>query len=1265
MTAFLRNLLQLFSLTLAIFAALGYWYWQTERQNVTQEYQQNLASQLSVRASNLDAVIADIERDVHLLSQVPPIQGIAWATSHKGIDPRDGSSLAIWQQRLAHIFHAYAANRDMIMQVRYIGVAQNGTELVRVERDGQEFVTLPQQGLQPKGGHNYFTHTIALPEHAIYISPINLNREHGVIQLPEQPTLRIATPVYYQQQVFGLVIINIDANKLLQVLTADLPADFELYMADQFGSFIIHPDASKTYAADRGMSFNWQDEFKLQQQTGILTREKDSDRLVQSYAMVIGDVASATPYVLSISLPNRLITEKIRYQLMLFSATLALMLAITMVFAYLYRQNNERNKQIEQLNASLEQQITERTAQLQHASDNYARLIEEAPIALLIVNKQGDIERCNALAEEVFGYKRTDLLGQPVEILLPPAISAHHPQLRQSFFSAPSKRKMGRGRDLYAVHKNGQHFPVEIGLSIVQEADGAKAMAAITNIEQRKEVELERQRLASILTLSPDAVCITDMQGNLHYCNNTLLNLTGHTEHELRHGLNLRDLQPQEMAEFIPQQILPYLQQHDIWRGDSELQHKNGCRTPVSQVVMLHRDQYDQPAYLSSIMRDMTAQKQQLAELKSARQAAEQANIAKSAFIANMSHEIRTPMNAVLGMLQLLQKTPLNDRQQDYISKAGISAKALLAILNDILDFSKMEAGRVQLEQHPFALNDLLRNIGIILAASVGNKPVEIMFDLAPDIPQQIIGDELRLQQVLLNLMGNAVKFTEQGQVVLRVTKQAEAEATVDLTFDIEDTGIGIAKEQWQHIFQGFAQAETSTTRRYGGTGLGLAISKHLTELMGGLLAGESTPGKGSRFYFTLQFPVVDSRSNVSPSTAMQNLSVLIADDNPVARDILQNISSSFGWQVKTVGSGIEALQILQQDKTRFDVLLLDWQMPGMNGIETCEAIKALPEEMQPRLIIMVTAYEREMVAQTAEDSLRQLSSYLVKPITPSMLFDAVASQQQVTANNSGIAESEQPLRGYQILLVEDNPTNQLVASELLREAGAEVTTADNGVQAVSVLKTAPLPDVVLMDIQMPEMDGYQATQFIRQQLKLTDLPVIAMTANALTEHKVQALAAGMNDHIAKPIELQRMLQTILNWLPAKEQLVAGKPAAQAEINALTAFAEAYDIDLAKALNLVGGNCSLYQKALKSAAEFFQHSISELKSTTDVEALQSIIHSVKGTLLTLATRQLSQDATRLDRHLQQGKTMPEPAIIESFIADLEKLHAGIVQLNAK
>ena len=1263
MTTFLRNLLQFTSLTIVLFAGLGYWYWQIEQDNLLQEYQQNLASQLTIRANNLQSVIADIERDVHLLSQVPPIQGIAWATAHDGIDPRDGSSLLLWQQRLAHIFHAYAANREMILQVRYIGVAQNGAELVRVERNGQQFVTLPPQKLQPKGGHDYFTNTIALPEHAVYISPVNLNREHGVIQLPEQPTLRIATPVYYQQRVFGLVIVNIDANQLLQILKADLPADFQLYMADQFGSFILHPDKNSTYASDRGASFTWQDEFNLPQTTSELVREPHSNRLVQNHQMIIGDVAGATPYLLSITLPNNVLLEKIRYQLMLFSATVMLVLTVTAVFAYLYRQNHLRSKQIEQLNATLEQQITERTAQLQYASDNYARLVEEAPIALLIVNKQGIIERCNALAEEVFGYKRTDLLGQPVEILLPPAISAHHPELRQSFFAAPSKRKMGRGRDLYAVHKSGRHFPVEIGLSIVHEADGVKAMAAITNIEQRKEVEQERQRLVSILTLSPDAVCISDMQGNLHYCNSTALNLTGRTESEIRRGLTLQELQPQDRANTMLQHILPYLLQHDIWRGDSELLHKNGHRTPVSQVVMLHRDQNDEPAYLSSIMRDMTAQNKQLAELKTARQAAEQANIAKSAFIANMSHEIRTPMNAVLGMLQLMQKTPLNERQHDYISKAGISAKALLAILNDILDFSKMEAGRLQLEQHPFALNELLRNIGIILAASVGSKAVEIMFDLAPDLPQHIIGDELRLQQVLLNLMGNAVKFTEQGQVVLRVKTAASDLNTANLTFEVEDSGIGISKQQWQHIFQGFAQAEASTTRRYGGTGLGLAISKHLTELMGGTLSGDSTLGKGSRFYFTLPFSVVASQDNVSAPASMQNLSVLIADDNPVARDILQNISSSFGWRVKTVNSGFDALQILQQATHKFDVLLLDWQMPGMNGIETCEAIKALPDALQPRLIIMVTAYEREMVAQTAEASLSSLSSYLVKPITPSMLFDAVASKQPTAASPTESAVAAQPLLGCRILLVEDNPTNQLVASELLREAGAEVTTADNGELAVTYLRSAPLPDLVLMDIQMPVMDGYEATQVIRQQLNLTNLPIIAMTANALTEHKIQALAAGMNAHIAKPIELQRMLHTILQWLPSKHTAATLTAAPKDEDGALQVFADKFDIDLTQALNFVGGNAALYKKALQSAATFFRQSITELTSTTDVEVLQSLIHNVKGTLLTLAVRQLSQDATSLDLFLQQQNTLPSPELLDKFIHDLQQLQAALTQLT--
>ncbi len=493
---------------------------------------------------------------------------------------------------------------------------------------------------------------------------------------------------------------------------------------------------------------------------------------------------------------------------------------------------------------------------------------------------------------------------------------------------------------------------------------------------------------------------------------------------------------------------------------------------------------------------------------------AEAASQAKSEFVANMSHEIRTPMNPVLGLLQLLQLSGLNARQQDYVHKAEGAARSLLAILNDILDFSKVESGKLVLDDAPFRLDELLRNLSVVLSSALQHKEVEVLFQLDPAVPRVLRGDDLRLQQVLLNLAGNALKFTERGEVVVALQLLQAGPERVRVEFAVRDTGIGIAADRLQAIFEGFTQAEASTTRRFGGTGLGLAISRRLVHLMGGELTVTSTPGQGSRFAFTLELGC-DAAASVQkgtpaarPSLRPQGLRVLIADDNATARQVLSAMVESFGWQVQTASNGAQALELLAtatEQGTPFDILCVDWVMPGMDGWETIKHLRARQGATLPA-ILMITAHGRAMALQHLEEQGDGpeggpvLDGFLVKPVTPSMLFDAVA---QATQGASVVQEcSTEPLphtlAGMRLLVVEDNPLNQQVARELLSYAGAEVEVAQDGVHALACVRNAPQPyDAILMDVQMPRMDGYTATRVLRQEMGVTT-PIIAMTANAL-----------------------------------------------------------------------------------------------------------------------------------------------------------------------
>ena len=519
---------------------------------------------------------------------------------------------------------------------------------------------------------------------------------------------------------------------------------------------------------------------------------------------------------------------------------------------------------------------------------------------------------------------------------------------------------------------------------------------------------------------------------------------------------------------------------------------------------------------------------------------AEAASRAKSEFVANMSHEIRTPMNAVLGLLQLMERTGLDARQRDYVHKAEGAARALLAILNDILDFSKVESGKLELDDTPFRLDELLRNLSVVLSSTLQHKAVEVLFQLDPAVPRALRGDGHRLQQVLLNLAGNAIKFTQRGEVVIGLKLLDSTSDSVRIEFSVRDTGIGIAADRLAAIFEGFTQAESSTTRRFGGTGLGLAISRRLVRLMGSDLQVQSTPGQGSHFHFTVDFRRDAETSAFERVVAAENdqhaaLRVLIVDDNATAREVLAAMVTSFGWQAETATSGAEAIQRMEAATAAghsFDILCVDWIMPGMDGWETIQHIRARDAGHLPA-ILMITAHGRELIAERLGEETNPLDGFLIKPVTPSMLFDAVAQATRgasVTADSHAPANlpTEQPLAGLRLLVVEDNPLNQQVARELLSHAGAEIEVASDGEQGIACVRRASLPyDAILMDIQMPKMDGYTATRVLRQEMQIAT-PIIAMTANALPTDREACLAAGMSDHIGKPINARELTALVL-----------------------------------------------------------------------------------------------------------------------------------------
>ncbi len=646
--------------------------------------------------------------------------------------------------------------------------------------------------------------------------------------------------------------------------------------------------------------------------------------------------------------------------------------------------------------------------------------------------------------------------------------------------------------------------------------------------------------------------------------------------------------------------------------------------------------------------------------MRIAKESAEQADQVKSMFLANMSHEIRTPMNAVIGMAQLALKTRLDDKQRDYVQKIYQSGKSLLGIINDILDFSKLDAGKMELEDKTFDLDEILSKVSTFVGPAIAEKPIELLYRLGKEVPQVVIGDPLRLTQVLTNLIGNAVKFTEKGSITLTADLLQETEDRVLIEFRVRDTGIGMTEEQKKHVFDSFSQADISITRRFGGTGLGLAICKRIVGLMSGEITVDSQPGAGSTFRFSIPL----KKSNVLARKIVPNwfmgARALVVDDNPDARDIVIAHLESFNIDCDAADSGEMAIEKATSQGAKYSLILMDWKMPGVTGDMAARLIKQ--RATYKPIIIMMTALGKELLSSSQHSG--SIDGFFTKPATASAIFDAlVAALPQNTASHTAGTEGypgSNRLQGVRILLVEDNLINQQIAREFLESQGAVITAAMNGEEAIDLLaKKDDRFDLILMDIQMPVMDGLTATKLIRENPLLGKIPIIALTAHALISDRQRCIDAGMNDYVSKPIDLELLLSTLERWIDPARPIPFTPSEKDEPVPKEPALIEIAGIDSIGAIRSMGDHFDFYVSALRLfvlTEEDLPDRIGTPIGREQRDAASQCLRTYAGLCESIGAGDLARVANTLEQALQGSQDIKPP---------LEKLTAlHVLTINA-
>lgn len=1174
-----------------------------------------------------------LKQDVSYLAKMPAIYGIMRATENGGIDPSNNSSLEEWKTELKRMFVLFAEYHAGYFQLRFIGTADEGREIVRVDVDENGVRVVKDGDLQKKGNRDYVIAIQELEPGEIYISPINLNREHGRVEEPYKPTIRVGVPIYTSDnKVFGVLVLNALVGEKFNAFAVELDEllgseGLDVYIANKDGDFLLHPKPEFTYGFEFGRIHRWQDELESKLANSILANNKGflstSRHHLASLLEIKTDPTVMQPITIYMDSedPKRTVTviasipeqgytgilRAVSYTIIFFSIFVGCTflihffvkesrkLAAMKVLAekakaiaegdYHVELPDSKSKETTILVDSLkylQREVSNREVSLKESEERANQIIEVLPEGLIFVNKQGIIQKVNGKMPGLFGYSAPEMIGMPLGKLVPENHKVQHEKHLQVYFEKPEIRSMGVGADLTGVRRDGTQFPVEVGLAPMEFKGEAFAIAVIADVTARRTMERE------------------------------LIQSRDHLE-----------------------------------------------ETVIKRTI----------------------------ELEKARDEAARHAQAKGDFLANMSHEIRTPMTAILGLLDILRHTDLDRKQQRYVFQIHNSSRALLNIINDILDISKIEAGKITIEYHPFSLIEVVEGVVDLFSPAADLKSNSIHLRVCPKLKYQLIGDGLRLIQVLNNLVGNAVKFTENGEIKLSIECLETDSSHSLIRFSVKDNGIGIAPDTVSRLFHAFEQADTNTTRTYGGTGLGLPISKNLVELMGGRLHVDSELGKGSTFWFELPFDHSDNVDLTALVVPPQGKKVLVVDDQPVNCEILEEMLHHWDCLVSTTTSGAQAtekyLESLKQGQP-FDLIITDWRMPEMDGFSLIESLHKLSKEKgheSDTPVLMVTEAQRQEVE--AASNFRQDVELLTKPITISRLLSAlncigVVEMLLPERCQSGRAQLEQELVEKletlavpaRVLVVEDNMTNQMVIDEILSGFRLALEFASNGSEALERVQKEHF-DLVLMDLQMPVMDGFEATRAIRKFKSKEELPILALSAATFADDINSAGLAGMNDHLKKPIDLEQFFSSLRKWLPRGEsdKASAGVPqfavkagddssdsAASALENLLKELESDPLFDLGRTVAAKIGP-SGYARLVKAFTTEFGDILEQWEEGAEwkVKEKERIVHSLKGAAGNIGAVALQEKAVRVEVDIKNGEHASYPELMEVLKNTLVRL----------